>query len=309
MCRSGFYTYEHIQPLFKDAQNHDPDEICCLCGSCHLAVTLGRLSKESVKSAYLRIQNQNPTEIPPPIGPIDFNDGNANLKVGSITYYPAIHTVLRYHGIDLIKVTPAHSQGEPGAISAVFTNDLGQETLRLEENEWIGAIENWDIETTGSRITVRQKPGHVSLQIRLDPPGQLILEKLDMRFESAHVLATETTYAIGRYISDNLVQWMYADIAILGSDANGAAIEFTTPEELDRRCMESIGKGLSTESGDIAVIGGIGALLKTHGMCLGSHCNLILKEFALGPRNLTEMRAVISKHPHKLPQFIGTGKI
>ena len=56
VCRRGFYQYEHIDPPFEDAESHDPDHICCLCGSCHDSVTRGHLSKAMVIAAYRKVQ-------------------------------------------------------------------------------------------------------------------------------------------------------------------------------------------------------------------------------------------------------------
>ncbi len=52
ICRRGFYQYEHIDPPYENAKEHNPENICCLCGACHDAVTRGQLSKRMIKNAY-----------------------------------------------------------------------------------------------------------------------------------------------------------------------------------------------------------------------------------------------------------------
>jgi hypothetical protein len=130
ICRRGFYQYEHIDPPFEDAKIHDPDCICCLCGSCHDSVTRGHLSKSAIKAAYAKVSTQSMTEAGPPIGPLDFHDGTAELVIGGLKYSPVVHSVLRYHGCDLFNVKPG-IDGEPGQISAMFTDDQGKLSLRL----------------------------------------------------------------------------------------------------------------------------------------------------------------------------------
>src|SRR5574337_274292 len=49
VCGSAVYQYEHLEPLFPDAKNHDPNGIVLLCGGCHDRVTRGMLSKETIK--------------------------------------------------------------------------------------------------------------------------------------------------------------------------------------------------------------------------------------------------------------------
>lgn len=69
--------------------------------------------------------------------------------------------------------------------------------LGLEENEWVGGFEAWDIEIVSQRIIVRRNKGRIVLRLRLDPPGRVVVERLDMRIRDSHILATDKTYAIG----------------------------------------------------------------------------------------------------------------
>lgn len=232
ICRDGFVIYEHIRPEFRDATSHDPNFMCCLCGSCHDKVTKGIFSKEYVESQYRKVQNA--ADVLPPRGVLDFHDGRAVLLVGGLEYSPAVRVVVKYHGLDLVRVEPG-SMNEPGRISAFFTDSQGKVILQLKDNEWIGSLENWDIDSEGGVLTIRRKLGDVALKLRLEPPGKIVVERLDMRFRSAHILATETTYAVGRYITEDMIRWFHADVFISKSSASGAAIEFTDCEALKVR--------------------------------------------------------------------------
>ena len=311
LCRKGLYQYEHIDPEFKEAKEHSADAMCCLCGGCHDSVTRGQISKGAIKAAYSKIRSATLSEVAPPVGPLDFYDGNAELKIGNLLYSPAVHTVLRYHDRDIIRVTPGIN-GEPGRISATFTNDLGETILKLNENEWIGSLENWDIEITGPRITVRSALGRVALKIRLDPPGRLVLETLDMRIHSGHVIATEDTYAVGRYVSEDVVDWIYAPIKITKSLPTGTAIEFTTPEILDQRDKQfmNAGQELATIDRNMVMNSNVGVYVKSLGIAVASLCGSFqISEFVRGKRKISDVRNVIAKDPRKLFRFIGTGSI
>lgn len=235
LCRKGFYQYEHIEPTFENAFSHNPDHICCLCGSCHDSVTRRQISKQAVLKAYEKLKNASVNEVAPPIGPLDFHDGNAELVVGKLVYCPVVENVLTYQGYKLITVYPGTVEGEPGRISAIFTNPLGEPILELKDNEWIGNIQNWDIEVIGTRIIVRRKLGEIIFKLRLDPPGRLIIEHLDMRIGDAHILITDKTYAVGRYLNVENVFWFHTDIEIKKSSIHGTAIEFLEPWELEKR--------------------------------------------------------------------------
>ena len=310
-CRSGFYQYEHIDPPFKNAVRHDPERICCLCGSCHDLVTRGHLSKELVIKSYHDMQALQDGEVLPPTGPLDFHDGSAELMIGGLLYSPAVQTVLRYHEQDLICMLPG-KQGEPGMISAVFTDESGREVLRLVENEWVGSLDNWDIEVVGRRLTVRREHGVIALQLRLEPPGKIVVERLDMRFEDCHVLATEQTYAVGRYITDGTVHWVHAYINIQKSSPFGAAIEFTNAETLETRAVQYRGNGaeIATADNRIVVNANAGVMVKPIGIVIASLCGSFnLVELAIGNQPLDNMRRIILSHPEELGRFISTGKV
>ena len=304
-CRCGFYELEHIDPIFADARTHDPGRMCCLCASCHDNVTRGRCSKAAIQKAYADIQRTSPESVKPPRGPLDFHNENAELAIGGISYRPAVQTVLRYHGTDLIRVTPGTKPGERGSISAVFTDDSGEETLRLDDNEWIGSLKPWDIEVEGRLICVRKKRGVIALQLRLEPPGRLAVERLDMRFRDAHVLATESTYAIGRLGSMGQIYWVYLEFSLNGSDADGAAIEFAAPEELARRIRAAGGGRPEEPPPEFAAIGGEGAMHVRSGICLGSRCYLTMRHWMAGVRPLKGMRRAVLAGPQAVREFLG----
>ena len=298
VCRSGFYQYEHIEPDFEDAQQHDPARICCLCASCHDAVTRGQSSKALVRQRYDEIQNAPPHKVDPPLGPLDFHDGNAGLLIGGLLYRPAVTTVLRYHGKNVIRVRPGRL-GEPGGISAVFTDRSGRPVLWLIENQWMGSLDNWDVEVVGSRITVRRNLGEIALQLRLDPPGLLIVERLDMRYGSAHLLVTEFTYAVGRYIGGDSLAWFHAELEIPSYARDGIAIEFTSSEELQRRdaiyggrCAE-----MSDQERDVVLNADAGVMVKSLGISIASFCGAFgLTQVGYGSGTLNEVRSAIEKH-------------
>jgi len=263
-------------------------------------------------ASYLEIQAQQQSEVSPPIGPLDFHDGSAELMIGNLLYSPALQTVLRYHGQDLIRVVPGR-KGEPGMISAVFTDETGRELLHLDENEWVGSLDNWDIEVVGQRLTVRREGGEISLQLRLDPPGRIVIELLDMRIADGHVLATEQTYAIGRYSADGTMRWVNVPIQIRRSSPLGAAIEFTDEQTLESRDAQyqGIGQELATENRQIVVNSNAGVMIKPFGIAIGSLCGsfALTGDFATGSQSLDEMRRVILNNPNELCRFISTGSV
>lgn len=184
--------------------------------------------------------------------------------------------------------------------------------LGLEENEWVGGFEAWDIEIVSQRITVRRNKGRIVLRLRLDPPGRVVVERLDMRIRDSHILATDKTYAIGRYITDELVSWVHASIVIRRSSPLGAAIEFTDPGTLAQRdtVLGGTGQELATDDREIVLNSNAGILIKPLGVAIASLCGSFdLVNLAVGPRKLSDMRLVVLRYPDQVDRFIGTGKL
>lgn len=310
VCRNGFYEYEHLVPFAEVAQ-HDPDHICCLCEACHSRVTRGQWSRDLVRARYTKIQQATTQDIGEPRGPLDFHTGAAALAVGDLVYAPLVQTVVRYYGDDLIQLTPG-APGQPGMISAVFTDDDGNAILELDENEWVGSLEAWDIDVEGPRITVRKRAGVVALQLRLEPPGRIVVERLDMRIGSHHILVSERGYAVGAHTADGRVMWMSPEIRVTKSMPMAAAIEITPGRQLRERVQyyDAIGKGISmaTEEGFFILHSPAGVMLPEYDISVASWCSFDLYSVASGPRTLAEMRdAVFFQAPRDMRQFMATG--
>lgn len=310
ICRSGFYQYEHIDPQFEEAKQHDPEKMCCLCGACHDAVSRSQFCKDYVLAAYRELQSQTADEAVPPVGPLDFHDGSAELMIGGLLYSPIVQTLLRHHDQDVIRVVPV-APGESGSISAQWTDDAGDVILELRENQWIGSLDSWDVEVVGPRLKVRRQHRDVALQLRLDPPGRIVVERLDSRIGDCHVLATDRTYAVGRYLTDGTVYSVHANIAIKKSSGAGAVIEFTDPKSLEQRdeLLGKTGAELADGNRHVVVNSNAGIMVKPLGIVIASLCgDFELAELAIGNRPLADVRRVLHSQPGELCRFIQAGK-
>lgn len=212
ICRCGIYQYEHIDPEFKDAKTHNPNKICCLCARCHDKVTRGQLSKQAVQQAYEKIQSSN--EINNPSEFFDFHTGTAKLMFGGLICDPTPESVFRCYGNDVFSIKPGVGS-EQGAINALFADEHGNPIFQIVENEWVGPKALFDLEIIGQRFVVRKPDGSISLQLRHEVPGKVIVERLDMRYADVHLLASEFDFALGKYngYSNNLI-WLHVKVRI-----------------------------------------------------------------------------------------------
>nr|WP_319387518.1 HNH endonuclease signature motif containing protein [uncultured Roseibium sp.] len=310
ICRAAVFHYEHITPEFKDAHKHDADNICCLCGSCHEKVNRKQFSKKFVLQEYQRIQKSRDDEVQAPFDFLDFSNGKAELKIGGIAYDPGVRCIFKYHGRPVLSAAPGDSD-VPGAINATFLDCEGRQTLRIKNNVWEGAIDAWDTEVTGSRISVRKRKGQFSLRLRLEAPGRIVVERLDMRFNDAIILASEHTHALGRQLATGQICWFHATMVHMGAPLRKAsAIEFVHPGEIERRDLKLVGSGkrLASENNLVVAQTGLGVTYKPIGVIVGAGCaNFGLAEFAVGASaSLEEMRKCVFERPNSVAEFIAT---
>jgi len=207
ICRNGVYQYEHIDPEFNDAISHDPEKMCCLCASCHDKVTRGQLSKQTVISKYKEIRESERS--PSPSEFFDFYEGQALLKFGDLISEISPKSVLEIYGEELFSVSPG-AKGEIGKVNAKFFDDNENLLFEIKGNEWIGPSEYFDLEITGRSFTVRLPDGRIGLKLVHNPPDEIAIERLDMRYKDVHLLFSSKDLAIGKYngYGDNLA-WIH----------------------------------------------------------------------------------------------------
>ena len=75
-----------------------------------------------------------------------------------------------------------------------------------------------------------------------------------MRIGNGHVIATEHTYAVGRYVSEDEAAWLHASIQITKSFPLGAVIEFTEPDVLEQRDKQYMNSGAELATADRSIV-------------------------------------------------------
>lgn len=198
-CRRAVCVYEHIEPLFKDAQSHDPDHMCLLCGHCHDKVTRGQLSKSTVAERYASVQSSD--EIVRPFDDFDLNSENITVSLGSSTFHGA-KTLIELDGITVLAIEPPEEGAAFPTLSGYFTDQAGTELLRIDQNVWYGPAGAWDVDVNGREISVRVGSGLLALKLHVDPPSNITVEVLDMYVGTSHLTLRDDLLRVGR-ISPN----------------------------------------------------------------------------------------------------------
>ena len=101
ICRCAIYVYEHIDPLFSDAKEHNPDNICLLCGSCHDKVTRKHISKETVRRSYDIVQSSS--EIKKPFSEFDTESSKIVIRFGDSSFENS-KSIINIDGVDILRI-------------------------------------------------------------------------------------------------------------------------------------------------------------------------------------------------------------
>ena len=90
--------------------------------------------------------------------------------------------------IPIIWINPG-ADNEPAKLNAIFFDDTGNKIiLRIIDNEWIADTDNWDIEVTSGKLSIKDFQNHTNLV-------------LDFRSKFPDVLIEEwNTYILGNRI-------------------------------------------------------------------------------------------------------------
>lgn len=190
-CATPIVDYEHVDPLFVDAKEHNADAITLLCPTCHRMVTGGQISKELVKSAM-----RNPAAMKAgQVGhQIFFSDSHPTVVFGG-GIFERCQVPLRVMDEDVISI-----DAEDGKylISAKFWDSAGNQALTICKNEWIVTSENiWDFKVEGNRFYVQESAGKKAMVVRVENNQTLYIEHFEMLIKnSIRIKGNESEYYI-----------------------------------------------------------------------------------------------------------------
>jgi len=204
-CGSAIYQYEHIIPEFKDATKHESDKIGLLCGRCHDNVTRGIWSKTSIQE-----QRKNPFPLKTKTSKFNFLlDPNSTVifRLGNATF-SGTSVIIVIDSNPILSVFPPEEVESPPLIKAQFYDREGNRIAWIDDNEWNGSSDSFDIEAKGNSIKVRSAQYNIDLHIKIIPPGIFEIQTLNLIYngksidgnkrDGFQVRSTNTSITIGR---------------------------------------------------------------------------------------------------------------
>ncbi|WP_445663589.1 hypothetical protein [Enterobacter soli] len=191
-CGFGFYDYEHFDPDFSDAKEHNPNGMTLLCSQCNQKRARGRLSAEAVAKA-----NRNPKCLQQGFASEMFDIQREPLEIafGGLVFYNCQKLIV-VNGTPVLSVQPPSEPEAPMLLSGVFCDSQGRETLTINNNEWSVLSGTWDVECVGPKIIIRSEPRKISLVLRMTPPTGIVIEMLDMVFEGVGLRGDADSFMI-----------------------------------------------------------------------------------------------------------------
>ena len=176
LCAGSVFEYEHFDPEYARAREHNPAGITLLCPTCH-----GKRTRKLLSVRRVREADQNPAARDKryAYSEVEGTSSRPFIKLAGITLRNC-ETPLQVRGFPLLKVEEAEAEGGPYMLTATFFNSEGQPSLFIRRNEWQVLADSWDVEVVGPSVTVRTGPGEIALQLRFVPGEGLLVERLEM---------------------------------------------------------------------------------------------------------------------------------
>jgi hypothetical protein len=155
VCGNAIVTYEHIDPVYADAREHDPECMTLLCGGCQLESTKGTLSKKTIKAA-----NNSPfcKRAGHAKHIFDLGGKRPKLLLGGNDFTDC-GQMIRVDGETLFEIEPPERLSSRWRLSATFRNSNGDILCEIIENELKLNPDNFDIEQTARIFRVKSCDG------------------------------------------------------------------------------------------------------------------------------------------------------
>lgn len=184
ICRSLVYDYEHIEPEFAEAHEHNPDNICLLCPACHAEGTRGRLAKSQIRNAYRTVQES--PDITPPFYRPELS-GSLSLGLGDAVFdfMPQNASILEYDGEPILQTSYIRDTVFGGArpsITGGLFDVTGEELIRIDDNHITLQANGVDVTFVGDTLTITGPTATILLEMVLSPPNGIRFNRLRMRY-------------------------------------------------------------------------------------------------------------------------------
>lgn len=179
MCGIAIGDYEHVDPEFSEAKEHDPERMTFLCSRHHTATTRKRLDKETIRQHMA-----DPFALRKGFSFEELYIGTERPSVvlGDILIENA-RVIIKHNNEPIFWIDEPEEAGGPFRVNAELRNKYGEVVLSIKDNEWQVRTDNWDVENIGPRTIIRNGKRDIALILLSEPPNRVIVEKMNMRVD------------------------------------------------------------------------------------------------------------------------------
>jgi hypothetical protein len=179
-CRSAIIEYDHFDPEFAEATEHNPDGIVALCGVHHTARGNGQISVNMVKERLLEFKNKAESS------KYKFElDSYPEILIGRARIR-GVRKILEIDQKTILSFSPPESYGAPPLLNAMFYNQKGKLSAEIINNEWRAYAHNWDVVVSGTTYTVKSNSRKVALKLML-LEGKISITHMNLKFGSTKI--------------------------------------------------------------------------------------------------------------------------
>jgi hypothetical protein len=191
ICGLAIGTYEHIEPLWVDAKEHDANKMTFLCVQCQGKVSRGFMSKETVwhgKANPACVQSGRCHEV------FDVGSDEFSIWVGGAKI-EKVEAIISLDGKSLLSIKKPEQVGAPFRLSGIFHDAKDTEVLTITDNEWAASSDLFDIVCTAGKIGLRQD-GDFVLKILCFPPHTVVFETIDMLYQGLRFKGDSSSFEV-----------------------------------------------------------------------------------------------------------------
>jgi hypothetical protein len=215
VCGASIYEYDHFDPPFAEAQEHNPEGITLLCPTHHAEKTRGVLPISRVvefnRSPVALVSGEATLQRP-------YFDHIPDLSLGGGLLVRNTPIPIMVDNEPIIEFMPPEPGSHVARINATLTNADGGQLLRIVDNEWRVESGVWDYEWVGQRMTIRDGSASIALQMTIFPPKYISIDRLTFSKGRANVRITETELKInGSTLVDNIASNNHVGLTLFSS--------------------------------------------------------------------------------------------
>lgn len=187
-CGAPIVEYHHITPYSQIAA-HVAADIALLCPTHHSQVTAGTIPNDHIRNLRSRPYCLEKGRCEG--ADVFYLEAPVALTIGTNTFRDFDCIVRNSRGDEWLSIEPPAPDSKQIQLSVSFYNPDGSRSLKISRNVWDCPVPGtWDMRLEGKTFRLWQDRRIEVLRLKADPPHDLAIERLLMRYENRGIEIT-----------------------------------------------------------------------------------------------------------------------